>query len=233
MARMPGLPAESRRCSRPSVDDRRHPRGRRQRWTGCRSPARSHRGEDDVDRRVGTGRHLDRGRRRRVETVRRSDGQGVVAWRDAPISICPASPLSSSAASSQTEMTDEPSSSATQAPGSDAPSSARIVTMTWPSSTGAILLFFLRLLALVPRFGTSIHEWKLDGVVLGHDDRRLGGRCETFGRLRLDDGVLTGRQIRDVELTIVLAVADLAQLDRSEHVEACRRTDRRPRRRRG
>ncbi len=41
-----------------------------------------------------------------------------------------------------------------------------------------------------------------------------------FGRLRLDDGVLTGREIRDVELTIVLAVADLAQLDRSEHVEA-------------
>ena len=39
-------------------------------------------GEDDVDRRVGTGRHLDRGWRRRVETVRRSDGQGVVAWLD-------------------------------------------------------------------------------------------------------------------------------------------------------
>ena len=83
----------------------------------------------------------------------------------------------------------------------------------------SVFFSFWLFLLLSLGFGTSIHEWKFDGVVLGHGDRRLGSRCEPFGRLRLRDGVLTGRQIRDVELTIVLAVAD-PQLDRPEHVEA-------------
>ena len=49
----------------------------------------------------------------------------------------------------------------------------------------SVFFSFWLFLLLSLGFGTSIHEWKLDGVVLGHDDRRLGSRGETFGRLRL------------------------------------------------
>ena len=43
----------------------------------------------------------------------------------------------------------------------------------------SVFFSFWLFLLLSLGFGTSIHEWKFDGVVLGHGDRRLGSRCET------------------------------------------------------
>ena len=142
----------------------------------------------------------------------------------APISICPASPLSSSAASSQTEMTDDPSSSATQAPGSGAPSGPDrnddLDPHHRPARSVLPLLLVLVLLGLVPRFRHEYSRvearWCRPGTTTDVSAAGVKLRVVCVWTTVYSPAGRSGT----LKLSVVLTVAGFPQLDRSEHVEA-------------